>query len=373
MKDHFRLRQTSTGWEFQSEGELEDFLWANLRSLLSFNPLKRQHYVSEQVCDILAVGDQRNLVILELKNTEDRYIVQQLTRYYDALAEEKPLPQQIDYNQPITLMAIAPSFHRDNFTDRKYHQLTVQFIQFSVVSENSAFFLQLKDTNEQVLAILEIPHQSEESTSTPIPYPPRVFLNCLSKWHEEDAAILTKLRPKLLGFDQRMQETIEGSSILYGKGKNYPCAALVKRNQTSAFDARCGYRWEVQEIALWLPLNPYSPKSKLGRVICATYQYRVEPPMSESIKPVLSAFQNDRFHRIEHMPKGARSSRSHWYVWNYITDFLSQTFEEAKREEINHYLYFYRQQQGDATASPDNPDYFGFLVDLALAEWVKRL
>lgn len=62
-------------------------------------------------------------MVLELKNGEDRYIVQQLTRYYDALREEKPFNEKIDYEQPIVLIAITPSFHKDNFTDRKYHLL----------------------------------------------------------------------------------------------------------------------------------------------------------------------------------------------------------------------------------------------------------
>ncbi|NET25213.1 MAG: hypothetical protein F6K01_07045 [Okeania sp. SIO1I7] len=35
----------------------------------------------------MAVDNQEKLVVLELKNVEDRGIVQQLTRYYDALLD----------------------------------------------------------------------------------------------------------------------------------------------------------------------------------------------------------------------------------------------------------------------------------------------
>ena len=71
---------------------------------------------------IVAIDENKRLVVLELKNCEDRYIVQQLTRYYDALLEEKAFNEEIDYGQPVRLVAIAPSFHKDNFTDRKYHK-----------------------------------------------------------------------------------------------------------------------------------------------------------------------------------------------------------------------------------------------------------
>jgi RecB family endonuclease NucS len=85
MVNFVNLRQTGSGWEFESEAALEDFLEENLPDLFGLHPLKRQHYVNEQFGDIVAVGDNKNLVILELKNTEDRYVVQQLTRYYDGL------------------------------------------------------------------------------------------------------------------------------------------------------------------------------------------------------------------------------------------------------------------------------------------------
>lgn len=118
-----RLRKTGFGWQFDSETVLEDFVWTNLQQLLKLTPLKRQYRVSGQICDILAVDENKRLVVLELKNNEDRYIVQQLTRYYDALLEEKPFSTEIDYKQPVRLVAITPSFHQDNLTDRKYHKL----------------------------------------------------------------------------------------------------------------------------------------------------------------------------------------------------------------------------------------------------------
>lgn len=106
------LRKTGSGWEFASEAALEDFVWANLESFLGLTPLKQQYPCLGEICDILAVNKNKQLVILELKNTEDRYVVQQLTRYYENLLEVKPFQENIDYDNPIRLVAIAPSLLR---------------------------------------------------------------------------------------------------------------------------------------------------------------------------------------------------------------------------------------------------------------------
>src|SRR4028118_1095791 len=135
------LRKTGAGREFVSEAALEDFVWANLEPLLGLLPLKRQYSVKGQYCDILALGKNKQLVVLELKNAEDRYIVQQLTRYYDGLLEEKPFAQEVDYIHPVHLVAIQPSFHRDNFTDRKYHSLLFEFLKFHITQTEEIFIL----------------------------------------------------------------------------------------------------------------------------------------------------------------------------------------------------------------------------------------
>jgi len=83
------LRKTGSGWEFASELALEDFVWENLDKLFKLIPLKRQHPEKGEYCDILAIDNNKQLTIIELKNAEDRYLVQQLTRYYDNLVDEK--------------------------------------------------------------------------------------------------------------------------------------------------------------------------------------------------------------------------------------------------------------------------------------------
>jgi RecB family endonuclease NucS len=80
-------------WKFQSELFLENFVWETLESLLNLKPLARQLYLSNQICDILTIDEKQQLTIVELKNTEDRYLIQQLTRYYAAIQEHQPFQE----------------------------------------------------------------------------------------------------------------------------------------------------------------------------------------------------------------------------------------------------------------------------------------
>jgi RecB family endonuclease NucS len=124
------LRKTVDRWDFESELALENFVWVNLEELFGLTALVRQYCSKGEFCDILALDQQRRLVIIELKNSEDRYIVQQLTRYYDSIIKEQPFQSQVDYRQRISLIAITPSFHRHNLVDRIYSKLEFQFLNF---------------------------------------------------------------------------------------------------------------------------------------------------------------------------------------------------------------------------------------------------
>lgn len=241
MSSFPRLKQTSSKWEFENAA-LEDFVWLNLENLLSFTPLKRQYCVNGQYCDILAVAQNQQLVILELKNSEDRYIIQQLTRYYDALLAEKPFSEIVDYSKPIYLWAIQPSFHRDNFTDIKYHVLTFKLLQFELFEHDNQLYFQFTDLEAKTVAKIPLPYQEKQSLKN-IPSPPRKLLNILAKCPETDREGILQLRTNILSFDERIQEIIESGSIRYGRGKSKPCAELKFDNTRKQI-----------ALFLWLPL-----------------------------------------------------------------------------------------------------------------------
>ncbi|MCC5669208.1 endonuclease NucS [Nostoc sp. CHAB 5784] len=223
------LRKTSEGWEFASEAALEDFIWNNLQQLLGFTPLERQYAAKGEFCDILALNESKQLVILELKNAEDRYVIQQLTRYYDNLLDEQPFTQQIDYGQPVKLIAAAPSFHRHNLIDCKYNLLKIDLLQIQVLKDNQKFQLCLQDINTNQTWSIPIPYEelSFSSTSQNTPEIPQLLLDWLGACSAEKQQAILKLREKILTFDERIKEEIEGrNTIRYGKGKSKPVAEI---------------------------------------------------------------------------------------------------------------------------------------------------
>lgn len=150
------LKKVGQGWQFASENNLEDFVWGQLNSLFELSPLKRQYTAYGDICDILALDKNNRLVIIELKNVEDRYIVQQLTRYYHSLLEEKPFQEQVNYQLPVRLIAVAPSFHRHNWLDRKYHKLSFEFMSFTVRQQQNEVYLHLTDLDTKKVSQAKI-------------------------------------------------------------------------------------------------------------------------------------------------------------------------------------------------------------------------
>ena len=128
---------------------------------MRLKPLKRQYPINGEKSDILVTCEERQLAILELKNIEDRYVVQQLTQYYGNVLAEKPFSQKVDYQKLVRLVAIAPSFHRHNFIDLKYSKLNLEFWLFEIVQEGNEVYFYLKNIDSQILVKLKLPISEE--------------------------------------------------------------------------------------------------------------------------------------------------------------------------------------------------------------------
>lgn len=135
MQSFVTLRKIGFCWEFESEEALEDFLFTHLDEILGWTVIERQYLVQGQRCDLLAIDETGRLIVIELKNVEDRGIVQQLTRYYHGLQEEQPFRDRINHEKTVNLVTISPSYHRYNLIYRQYHRLEFEFFQFSIVKE----------------------------------------------------------------------------------------------------------------------------------------------------------------------------------------------------------------------------------------------
>ncbi|MBE7383819.1 MAG: recombinase RecB [Leptolyngbya sp. SIO1E4] len=255
------LRKTSEGWGFSSELALENFVWTHLRDLLQLHPFQRQYAMKGEICDILALTAENQLAILELKNVEDRYIIQQLTRYYANLLQEKPFPETIDYEQPVRLMAISPTFHRHNYIDRQYSLLSFEFIQVRVI-QAEPFYLELRFEDEGYRTVqAELPFQEIDLGDQPkdLPDIPESLLKWLGGCPANDQQAVLETRRQILNFHPRMQEIVEARSIQYGTSKSKLCAEI------------CFNRGQQRPILfLWLPLPTYSKRSnqpeRIGRL-----------------------------------------------------------------------------------------------------------
>ncbi|MEH1955137.1 endonuclease NucS domain-containing protein [Nostoc sp.] len=381
--DFVNLIKTGNSWKFATEADLEDFVWANLKELFGLIPLKRQYYVKGQICDILALRENKQLVVLELKNVEDRYIVQQLTRYYDALQEVKPLEDEIDYQQPISLIAIKPNFHRDNFTDKKYHNLSIDFFEFAVLADEFNYYLQIKNLdldNEKVLKI-EIAHQDRERRED-IPSPSRGLMSHLAKCSSEQQEGILKFRQKVLSFDKRMEEISSAISFKYGNGnsktskfctefyfdsKGIPIIFLwlgLKNNSSDRISrARIWTDWQGNAL-----LEGYVP-SGIGTKINLS-----KKTLSTRIKIMNEIVENKGFK--DH--KGYKDMLQHSKDRNRIARKLNNseplTSEERKLLEIDANEFTHVIGGGRLnTYKFDRYDSLNGLVEVALEKWLKRL
>ncbi len=153
------IKKEEGGFQFKSETELENFVYIHLDKLLNLSPIARQYRIGTEICDVLAASDRKRLTIIELKNAEDRYIVQQLTRYYHGLIERKPRLDGVDYKKPVKLIAIAPSFHPHNFVDKVYNKLDFEFFAFELTVKQSTgdIFFELTNVDTKEKHIVQIP------------------------------------------------------------------------------------------------------------------------------------------------------------------------------------------------------------------------
>ena len=246
------LKKAEQGWIFAEERLLEDFIWDSLEPSLNLIPLQRQFRIQGEYSDILAKTKNNNqLVVLELKNCEDRYIIHQLTRYYHSLQLEQPFKELIDYNQPIRLIAIAPDFHKHNFIDRHYNKL-----QFDL--------------------------------------PPRMLVNFLDKLSPVHKIEILRHREKMLGYDKRVKEIKDGKSIFYGRGKTKPCCQLKFISATKP------YEQNHLQCYLWLPLPKrflrFNKKSGIGRM------YLQCDPDFQTVTTITYWTQNSRYANELPMP-----------------------------------------------------------------------
>ncbi len=340
------LHKTPNGWEFVSEAALEKFVWENLRQLFGIIPLGKQYISNGEICDILAVDNDRRLVVLELKNVEDRYLIQQLTRYYANLLGEKPFAQEVDYSRSVRLIAIAPSYHRHNLIDQECSRLNFELLQFSIVEDEESFHFLLQELG-QYLDFKKhlIPYQPIETSITEgISEPPELLIKWLGGCTKEEQEGFLKVRNKVLACNRRMKEIVDKKAIQYGSGKTKLCAEICFQPKS-----------QKPVLFLWLP----TPN---------TYLYR------DSKKPIIGRLRlwtnGQTISHVGHIPEGfgrmktmgeweqiPREKRPH-----IMSSLLSKSLTPV---EIEAYLR--------CRDSVEKLDFWDVLSELAVEKWLEKV
>jgi RecB family endonuclease NucS len=349
MTHNAALHKTSHGWGFTSEAALENFIWENLTQLFGLKPLKRQHNSCGEICDILAVDENKRLVILELKNAEDRYLIQQLTRYHANLLEEKPFSTEIDYSRPTRLVAIAPSYHRHNLIDKEHSRLYFELLQFSVEKDEDVFSLVINGLAQDFTQLkYVIPYQPiDRPEATEISAPPELLIKWLGGCTEEEREGFLKTREKILASNLRMKEIQDKNFIQYGMGKTRSCAEICFQKKS-----------QRPILFLWLP----TPSSYLNLGGGEFKKYIVARVRIWTDGKYIS--------HVAHTPEGLGKMKT-LQEWNEI--------ELSKRPRLNQGLTttshtpveikWYLQRAGIS----DDIDLWDFLPSLAIEKWMEKL
>ncbi|ERT09241.1 hypothetical protein M595_0687 [Lyngbya aestuarii BL J] len=389
MQSFVTLRKTGSCWEFESEEALEDFLFSHLDQILGWTVIQRQYIVNNQRCDLLATDKTGRLVVIELKNVEDRGIVQQLTRYYHALLEDKPFGDRIDYDKPVNLVAIAPSFHRDNLIDRQYHHLKFEFFQFSIVQEDNKFYLILKDIDSQKTSQIQIFY--EDARESNLPSQPQRLRKFMTDFPPSKKETILRIREKILSFDSSIQEFSSVGSIKYGNGtaKNSKyCAEFLLDKKYSLV------------LFLWIPFKG-GESSRIGRArIWSDWneQALIEGYIASGIglqinkrkKAIMDLngtirvgrewkklqLEDPTQFRYNFSPiKSKTMAKYRSAVWNTFKSLQNRkplTYEDVKL--LEDYSKFSEEDTGKGIKIIPSPyKSLDFLIDLALEKWLERV
>jgi hypothetical protein len=361
---------------FQSERDLEDYIEENFSELFPDLVLvKRQLNIKRQQCDLLCCTKSvKQPVIIELKNEEDRGIVSQLTRYRKALLEEKPFLDQIDYSLPFRLVAIAPTFHEDNYTDKEASKFEEDlcFWEFSVENHNDLGKFKLCGKTYDILypifCLPGIP-VSSDSISSGLPF---LTLNFLAKLDKEYHEEFRELRTLFLS-QPKVKEMVSPSysKLLYGtgEGKNHKKLAEI----TNTGKGLCLFLWlpTAAKANIKIPIdrfgfvlakdsNPLSKDSLVEWIVCTqgTIDLKIQP-------------------KFEANPSFNKNGMLKWCKPN---SYLAQ----ATIGSLKTLLLLINLIKGvtppidDATLNwwetykIKTPDYLGWYIDLAIKTWNYR-
>ncbi|MGK7949437.1 MAG: endonuclease NucS domain-containing protein [Xenococcaceae cyanobacterium] len=235
--------------EFETERHLEWFFWDTVLIKIGLTPLKRQYTCRNGICDILAKGTENQLVIIELKNTQDSHVIEQVTAYFDALKEEQPFAEEIDYTKPIDLYAVCPSYNNRTELILKYHKLDLTLLCYTLKRNSQSFdFILYQWFTKIEIVVIKIPLATTIPSLFNLPDPPKSFVDLLGKSSEDEKKWITQVRDRIYQFSQefnyKIYEKPYGKWTRFERNKKNPIAEVGWDNKRDSL-----------AIYLWLPFT----------------------------------------------------------------------------------------------------------------------
>ncbi|PSM48381.1 hypothetical protein C7Y66_14685 [Chroococcidiopsis sp. CCALA 051] len=377
VQDNRTLIYNGRDIRFQSEVDLEYYIESQFNTIFSDLILvKRQYTIKTQRCDLLCCSkSNKQPVIIELKNEEDRGIVAQLIRYRKALLVKKPFVEQIDYSLPIKLIAIAPTFHEDNHTDKEASKFEndFEFLQFSIKNDNGSGKFKLcgrtHDIPYPIFGLAEV-STSYDTSNNSLPVFTRNFRSHLPLEYRNDFNTLRSLlitQPKVKEMVSRTYR-----KILYGTGEGENHKKLAEITNTG----------KGVQLFLWLPTQVETkikvPIARFGLVLAENHN-----PFSKDsiVEWIVCTKTNIDIKEKQNPNKNLTFNRQGMVKWSQANMYLAQATMGGGNSfclllyllkgitppidnEITRWWETYRTQ---------TPTNLGWYVDLAIKTWNYRI
>ena len=363
---------------FQSEQYLEDYIEAYFDTIFpELVLIKRQYSIKIQRCDLLCCSKlNKQAVIIELKNEEDRGLVSQLLRYRKIILQNQSFADQIDYSLPIKLIAIAPTFHEDNYTDKEASKFEddIYFWKFHIEYQTTSTKFQLEGKNYDILyPVFGLPGslQNEQLRSTVLPAFTHNFKSNLPVDTHQNFRIIRELfmaQPKI---KEMVSPTYR--KILYGTGEGENHKKLAEITNTGK-----GI-W----LFLWLPTavktNIKIPVARFGFVLAANNSHFAQDSVVEwlvSTKTTVNLKDKSNNHFW------CSFDRHGMTKWTNANMYLCQATNGININTLDLFIYLLKgaiRPFDDSiwewwrSQEKNTPTNLGWYIDLAIKTWNYRI
>lgn len=226
----------------------EDYLWQNLTALWGFLPLQRRSPIPKPFQDILALDGDR-LVAIILKSAADDWVGYQAMTYSQYLQQNRPFAERVNYDQPILILVISPSYSADTKVQDQQVSVEIEFWTISALTRTAPWTLALTNCDHKIQHMLHLNEpllfkKGLYNSVRPLPPKTKKLQQLLAKASPAAQEGIEKIRHEFLSTQSAMMEFTYGDGVRIGLGKFCPCFEVMEDEERQAI-----------ALFLWLPFK----------------------------------------------------------------------------------------------------------------------